>query len=584
MRDHTPDPGGDGQLVAKPVATGRPLRMLQYSASREAGTRIEAFLRRAGLSVRMRQAEDTMRFQHYLVHDRPDIVVIEDAAGLDVRAVVRMARVQDDALPVIVISDGMDDEAAADLMKCGASAYLRREHLGGVVDAVRTALSEAERLRQHHALEARNAELARTDPLTGLPNRAAFIAALRRAQRDFAVFYLDFDYFSDVNDSLGHPAGDALLCAAAERLGASLRGSDMVARLGGDEFAILQTSVRDPADCGALASRLQASLAAPFDLGVAQRAMTVSIGIAMCDRLPENAADIMSQADIALYRAKETGRNRFCFYSRDIDSTLREQQLMSEELGSAMAQGQFELYFAPQAASDSRQIVAVEALTMWHHPRRGLLLSDAYFPIAERTGTMPAIAAWALDETCRHIAQWRAEGIQVVPVVVRLCRSHHQASGCISERLAAILARWDIPPELLVLSFSEEAFIEVTRSHAEAVSAIAEAGIGLAIDTFGQGHMPFALLRDFRVSRIKIDASPNGIARGAKRDLVLIAAVAAMAAVLGISLVVDGVTSEAEAAAMIAAGRPVLQGAAIGEPAPPDMIAGALRANAVRHG
>lgn len=565
-----------------------PLKMLLLGPSEPEARRTEAMLIDAGLNLHAVRVEDAVRFRHQLVHVVPDIVLVDDAVpALHAHAAVRLVREHYADLPVIVVSDGMDDEAAADLIMSGASAYMRREHLDGVVSAVRIALAEAARRRQHHEMEAQNAALARTDPLTGLPNRSAFFTALKahfsaaqRRKQTFGVFYLDFDYFSDVNDSLGHPAGDTLLCIAAERLHACLRGTDVLARLGGDEFAILQTRVRDPAECGELAAHIHESLSASFELVTAQRMMTVSIGIALADGTAETPEEVMAQADIALYRAKETGRNRFCFYSRDIDSAVRERQMLSEELRTAVEAGQFELRFAPQVTCDTRRIVAIEALTVWHNPRRGPLFPEQYFPIAERNGTVGAIAEWSLGQACRALAAWRDGGIAPVPVVVKLCRSHHQTSGCLSPRLAAMLERWGIPPSLLVLSFSEEAFADVTRTNPAGLAAMAATGVGFSVDTFGEGHLPISLLQDYPVSRIKIDRAVHNGTNIAVRDLKLVTAIGAMAAALGIGLVVGGVASEAEAAALAATGRPALQGAAIGDAVAPGVMAASLRAAA----
>lgn len=584
MEAHEPALPGQVRPAPQSAESTCPLRMLQLGGTAPDTRRTEALLREAGLPVRTQRTEDLTRFRHQLIQIPPDLVLIDDSVTtLDVKAAVRLVREHYGELPVIVISDGMDDEAAAELIKAGANSYLRREHHGAMVGAVRGALAEAAQLRQRHQTEARNAALARTDPLTGLPNRTAFLAALRanfaarqRQPNRFAVFYLDFDGFSDVNDSLGHPAGDALLCSAAERLGASLRGTDVLARLGGDEFAILQSSIHDAADCGDLAARLLSVLALPFDLVVARRAITASIGIAICTDAAERPEEMMAQADIALYRAKETGRNRYCFYSRDIDSAVRERQTLSEELRAATGTSQFELRFAPQVASDTRRIVALEAVALWRNPRRGLLTPEQYFPIAERSGAIAPVTEWLLEETCRHIAQWRAAGLAPVPVVVKLCRSPHQASGCLSDRLPEILKQWDVPPHLLVLSFTEEAFVDVTRSHSDTLLSIAASGVGFAVDTFGEGHLPIAMLRDFPVSRIKIERKTHGGTAASARDLALVTAVAALAAALGIGLVVGGVANEAEAAALALAGKPALQGAAFGDAVLPGEITAAL--------
>ena len=272
-------------------------------------------------------------------------------------------------------------------------------------------------ITERKAAEEKISLLARTDPLTGLPNRATFIerlglsfAAARRGAPAFAVLYLDLDRFKDVNDTLGHPAGDRLLITVGERLKSAVRETDLVARLGGDEFAVLQTVLIDNADAGTLATKIRAALAVPLQIAGSELRITASVGIAIY--APETAVpeDMLAQADVALYRAKEEGRDQYRFHTQELDHQVSERVAIAEELRGAIERSQFELYYQPQVDLDSGRIVGMEALIRWNHPTRGVLSPAAFIPIAETTGTMTAIGQWVLDCACRQMSLWRKQG------------------------------------------------------------------------------------------------------------------------------------------------------------------------------
>jgi diguanylate cyclase (GGDEF)-like protein len=276
-------------------------------------------------------------------------------------------------------------------------------------------------LRHALRLESANSrilQLAQTDILTTLANRRAFMrrltmafAASLRGAPPFAVLYLDIDDFKDVNDTLGHAMGDKLLKEVVERLKAVVREEDLVARFGGDEFAVLTGNAKDPADAGTLAARIGEALAEPFVIDGHKISVTSSIGIAMFSRGIAGPDAMMVQADLALYGAKDEGRNCYRFHSEDLDRQVHERVRVADELRAALEEGELELYYQPQVELATGRVTGLEALVRWNHKIRGLLTPASFVPIAERTGAVLPLGNWVFDEACRQLKDWHSEGL-----------------------------------------------------------------------------------------------------------------------------------------------------------------------------
>ncbi|MEX1059399.1 MAG: diguanylate cyclase, partial [Methyloceanibacter sp.] len=285
-------------------------------------------------------------------------------------------------------------------------------------------------LRHALRLETANSrilELAQTDLLTNLANRRAFIKRLSmaftaswRGAPPFAVLYLDIDNFKDVNDTLGHAMGDLLLKEVVNRLRNAVRPGDLVARFGGDEFAILLSQVTDPATAGDLAARIGKLLAAPFSIKGHKVRITSSVGIALYSPDLAGPEAMMVQADLALYGAKDEGRNCYRFHSQDLDLEVHERVRVADELRVAVEQGELELYYQPQVELSTGRIIGLEALIRWNHKTRGLLTPASFIPIAERTGAILPLGHWVFEQACRQLKLWHEEGIapQVLSVNV----------------------------------------------------------------------------------------------------------------------------------------------------------------------
>jgi diguanylate cyclase (GGDEF)-like protein/PAS domain S-box-containing protein len=419
------------------------------------------------------------------------------------------------------------------------------------------------------------AMLARTDSLTGLPNRAAFLERLNlefaRAKRggsQFAVHYLDLDHFKDVNDTLGHPVGDKLLSAVAERLTSCVRETDMVARFGGDEFAVLQDDIEDTINVETLAAKIGEVISALYAIDGNQVQTTASIGIVPYGRDVAGADVMMMKADLALYRAKNEGRNQFRFHVAELDEQTQERMIIGGELRHAILRGEFELYYQPQVELKSGSIVGLEALIRWNHPKRGLLLPATFIPIAETTGSIVPIGEWVIEQACRQIKTWNDLSVAPPIIAINLSGAQFKLASQLDQIVTENLARYNVAPEQLEIELTESVLIETTQRHGEAFKRLRQIGVRLAIDDFGTGYSSLDYLRSFRVSRIKIDKRFIKDVTTSADDAAIVRATIGLARELGIEVVAEGVETEKQRKFLLAAGCKVAQGYFFGKPVP----------------
>jgi diguanylate cyclase (GGDEF)-like protein/PAS domain S-box-containing protein len=437
-------------------------------------------------------------------------------------------------------------------------------------------------------IEAKMLAMARYDQLTGLANRASFLErlnlALARARRGgarFAILYLDIDHFKDVNDTLGHPVGDALLCAVADRLRECVRDTDLVARFGGDEFAVLQDEVPDLTGAERLAAKIRDALAVPYAIEANQVRTTVSIGIVPYSEGIDGADAMMMKADLALYRAKDEGRNRFRFHAADLDRRVRERVTIGEDLREAVERGEFELYFQPQVELVSGRLVGVEALIRWNHPTRGRLPPSAFIPIAETTGSIVPIGRWVIEQACRQIGAWRDQGIAGMSVAVNLSAAQFKLAPGLDRVIAESLARHRVAPDRLELELTESVLMETTQKHRQALERLRRLGVRLAIDDFGTGYSSLDYLRSFRVSHLKIDRRfVEGVTVNAD-DAKIVRATIGLAHELGMEVVAEGVETAAQRQFLISVGCKLAQGLCFGGPVPAGRMTELLREGAL---
>ena len=417
-------------------------------------------------------------------------------------------------------------------------------------------------ITERKAAEDRIALLARTDSLTGLANRATFIdrlrqafAAARRGANSFAILYIDLDHFKDVNDTLGHGKGDLLLQEVANRLRKNTRDSDVIARLGGDEFAVIQTEMADPTVAASLAAKLQKALATPYDLA-GNEVNLVSASIGVCPYTPASADPdaMLAQADLALYRSKEEGRNRFHFHSDDLDQQVQERVVVVEELRRALELAQLELYYQPQVEIVSGRIVGMEALVRWNHPERGLLHASAFIPAAEKAGLTTAVGNWVLGQACRQMRQWLDEGVAPPVIAINLSLSQVKSSKELVRAVREATQRWSIEPNLLEFDVTESTLAQATLSQSDVLTQLRRLGARIALDDFGTEYSSFEYLRAYDVSHLKI---ARGFVSSAVNDpdsAAIIRSIVNLARELGIGVIAEGVETKEQRKMLAATG------------------------------
>jgi diguanylate cyclase (GGDEF)-like protein len=415
---------------------------------------------------------------------------------------------------------------------------------GDLRNALRRLEAENERLRESHA---RIDLLAHHDSLTGLPNRVLArdrlgkaVAMARRKKESVALILLDLDDFKTVNESLGHATGDLLLCDVAKRLTHGMRDSDTVSRQGGDEFLIIMEGLADEQAVATMAAKVIDLLSAPFHVDGLEISVTCSLGIA---RFPTNGSDfdtLFKNADVAMYRAKESGRSAFRFYDPQMDRGVIETLRLISGIRSALTKGEFELHYQPQYELKSGRIVGAEALIRWRHPDLGLILPARFIPVAERSGLIHKIGAWVLNEACRQAKQWQEAGLAQLTVAVNLSPIQFRRDGIEREVINALAAS-DLSPSCLELELSESLLIAESKHLSSLLGCLRAMGVRLSIDDFGTGYSNLGYLQRFQVERLKIDQSFVRRLSEDRNDKGIVRAIIEMAHNLNLEVVAEGI-------------------------------------------
>jgi diguanylate cyclase (GGDEF)-like protein len=435
--------------------------------------------------------------------------------------------------------------------------------LGFIITAAVVAYIRASRLNASRMMQAnqRVSDLAQTDGLTSLANRRAFMerlaeafASYERRGAPFAVLYFDIDYFKDINDTLGHAAGDSLLRELAGRLIEAVRVTDVIARLGGDEFAILQTNVRDLAAAGTLAANIGELVRVPFVINGNAVHVSCSIGISRYKPDVAGPDAMMIQADLALYRAKEDGRNCFRFHSADLDHEVKERVVLADELRGAMGRNELELLYQPEVELRTGRIIGLEALLRWNHPKRGQISPTVFIPIAERSGQIQAIGQWVLDAACRQLRAWKDVGVAPRLVGVNISALHFKGSAELDREVAACLEKWGIVPDMIEIELTESVLMEITQQHNDRFERLRQLGVRIAIDDFGTGYSSLSYLANYPINRVKIAQELVFRVDTEPRSAAVVRAAIGLADELGIDLIAEGVENEGQEGFLLSAG------------------------------
>jgi diguanylate cyclase (GGDEF)-like protein/PAS domain S-box-containing protein len=424
--------------------------------------------------------------------------------------------------------------------------------------------------------EAKIAYMAHHDTLTGLPNRASLTQRIEQALGEiatsgpFALYYLDLDRFKEVNDTLGHAAGDTLLRLAGRRLRRCVRAEDVVARLGGDEFAVIRFGAKEDNEIGELGARIVRSLNAPYKIGPHHVDVGVSIGIALAPDDGEDVQELIKNADIALYEAKADGRNICRRFDHEIEASLQERRKIEVDLRGALARAEFIVEFQPIIAFATGATEGFEALIRWQHPLRGRIAPSMFIPIAEEIGIIEAIGEWVLREACAQVAR-----LPGAPYVAVNLSPFQFRSRNIVKTIMSALAISGLPAKRLVLEITETVLLQDDKFTKDALRQLRQLGVKIALDDFGTGHSSLHYLQKFPFDKIKIDRSFIATFDKDKVNGAVVRAVINLGRDLDIEVIAEGIETQGQFDALAALGCQSAQGFLLGKPQAIDAFLGA---------
>jgi diguanylate cyclase (GGDEF)-like protein len=546
--------------LGRPLRTSPPVRELYLAPPLELDRKIRTFLADAyAVSGTIDGGLDgaTPALQGLLTSANPirmSLSVLVDQLEADARQSVRTSRLVEGALLATTL-----------LMLSLEALFIFRP----IVQRVR--LEGAQLIESQDKLF----ELANYDPLTGLPNRALFQLrlemALAQARRDStltAVLQLDLDHFKDVNDTLGHAAGDHLLAQIAQRLLQRVRATDTVARLGGDEFALILADLDTASDAALIAIDILHALGQPVMWQQHEIHSCASIGITLYPTDDTEPAQLLANADIALYQAKAAGRGGFAFFIGEMKDRLERRVRIEAELRHALSADQLELFYQPQVRLRDGAVVAVEALLRWHHPERGLLLPGAFVGVAEESRLILPLGLMALRKALQQMALWQARGIVPLRIAVNVASAQLRADG-FAEEVEAALIESGVDPCSLELEITENVMLgRGNEKVTEKLDRLRRRGVNVALDDFGTGYASLSDLKRTRVDRLKVDRSfVRDIGRDAD-DEAIVRAIINLGNALGHEVVAEGVENEQQLAFLRQEGCGLAQGFRFGRPMP----------------
>lgn len=475
-----------------------------------------------------------------------DVILLDltlpDSQGLDTFHRIK-AQVRD--TPIIILSGVVDEDLAVEAVQLGAQDYLVK----GSIDmeslnrAIRYSI-ERTRSQKHLTF------LAHYDQLTGLPNRSLFIDrfghAIKRARRSdqlVALLFVDLDHFKDINDSIGHHAGDMLLKCVGDRLQACVRECDTVSRMGGDEFSLVLEDIASIQQVSMVAKRILHNLAESFLIENREIFTTASVGITVFPFDDNEEGTLLQHADIAMYQAKDQGGNAHHYYLGGTGAQVASRSSLANDLRQGLAKEEFFLHYQPLVDLNTGRIIGLESLVRWQHPTKGLIPPGNFIPIAEQIGFIGPLGQWVLQKACTEIGKISREGIAEIPVAVNVSGRQFRHKDLV-KKIQNVLGESELAPGMLELELTENVLMDDATDHASTLDKIKSLGVKISIDDFGTGYSSFRYLKTFPIDTLKIDRSFIQDLPHNGHNASLVASMIDMGHSLGLSVLAEGVETE----------------------------------------
>ena len=534
------------------------IRVLHLEDNREDQELIKRLLSQAGIVCDITTVESHAEFLNSVENQSWDVILSDySLPTFDGFRALALAKQKSPSTPFIFVTGTLGEDIVVETLKNGATDYVLKQKLTRLSSAVRRALSEAAERKNLLGAEAaliRSGEefrfLADHDPLTKLHNRAyihdhlpSMLTSAVRHEERLALLFIDLDGFKFINDSLGHSLGDLVLKEAAERMKRCVREPDVVLRLGGDEFLIVLTGLRDSTDAAMAAERIRRTLEDEMLIQGNSLTTTCSIGISV---FPDDGADgesLIKWADLALYSAKDNGRNTWRFFTKDMNGKAAQRLSLEYGLRHAVAKDQLFVEYQPQVDLRTGRIVGAEALLRWQHPEMGVVSPATFISIAENSGEILRIGEWVLRTACTQARRWQDEGVFSMPIAVNVSAVQFRQRSFV-ETVKKVLNETGLVPQLLELELTESLLLTNSNVMATVMNELTDAGVRLAIDDFGVGYCGLSYLMEFKFSKLKMDGSFVKSIGGNSVGPSIAAAIVGMAKILGMKVLAECAETE----------------------------------------
>ena len=493
------------------------------------------------------EASNGLEAVQFSIRQIPDLILMDavmpEMDGFRATEEIRKIEACDDT-PILMATSLDDDDSIARAFNVGACDYITKPFNWSVLK------HRVRRMLQAANAQRRIQHLAYHDVLTGLPNRMLFMdridQAISRAQREegqFALLFIDIDHFKVINDSMGHDAGDQLLNLISIRLRDVLRKSDTVARLGGDEFTVIIEYLQHPDDVIQITKNILSALDLPAEVNGKEVYVGGSIGIAMYPQDGENFGVLLKNADTAMYKAKELGRNTFQFYASEMSHKAMQRLELENQIRTALKEDQFEVYYQPKVDLQNNKCIGVEALVRWNHPQRGLISPDDFVPLTEEIGLITQLDEWMMKAACLQFMQWKQQGYPLNNLSVNIS-SRHFKEGNLIEYCTTLLEMTGIAAECLEIELTESALVDNYSNAKYILDKLHTMGLRIALDDFGTGYASMAYLKEFPFDTVKIDRSFIRDIPQDHEDAAIVTAMIQLSQALKLNIVAEGIETD----------------------------------------